>query len=725
MSDPDDASDRQSDDRFAESALDSFTLKGVERYTMAEAAKLKGVSYHTVSRAVRQGRLPVVRLGRMALIGGEDLENWHPMRERAPARFRQAPEPSVVPGSVILDEALGERLEIARQLSTLFEVIHAASSELEMGAFGQLLSSRFSTIFGLSRVSMWVIDPQDRTAERIATVGPKVSSAPDTVDISSGYARLTSFIDPGNARVSLDPQSEYPDVAGLVESTPSGPILIVPLRVRGRTIGGMFGDRGGDNLALSQDQLSLAQVLGNQAALALDNAMLLKDQHFRNVQLSTILDHVRDLVRACDAKGRLTLINRADRLFDSEGADPESGSDAMENPEVLERRELDGSLIDREHHPLARALRGESVTDWEYRVTRVDGRVQLAQVSARPLYIDGEITGAVYIGRNITAQREAEQADRERVARIEQASARALAMADMVIHILMAPNARQAADIALDCLCTQLGDKAGLAWVVREDGGLEAVAARRFPSPLDLPAIHDPISISTTITAFARTSPLVVSVEEAGRSERHVMSLVNASALLVTPLQIDDEHLGAIYILHDLADRFDAEDLTFAATVGNQCAHAIDRIRLYKRLEGTQARLLGVIEQMPQAVLIVDAANGSITTANAAAGALWGMSLEEGSVRADSLPVLDLNGQPYAEDEHPLTMSIRTGERSVDELLTLKRDDGRLVDVIARHTPIIGADGMVVGSVSVLQDRAQFQLVDQSSDRFDDSILDE
>jgi hypothetical protein len=89
------------------------------------------------------------------------------------------------------------------------------------------------------------------------------------------------------------------------------------------------------------------------------------------------------------------------------------------------------------------------------------------------------------------------------------------------------------------------------------------------------------------------------------------------------------------------------------------------------------------------------------------------------------LPILDLNGQPYAKDEHPLTMSIRTGERSVDELLTLERDDGRLVDVIARHTPIIGADGMVVGSVSVLQDRAQFQLVDQSSDRFDDSILDE
>ena len=51
-------------------------------YTMAEAARLKGVSYHTVSRAVRRGKLPATRLGRMALIQSEDLREWRPMRER-------------------------------------------------------------------------------------------------------------------------------------------------------------------------------------------------------------------------------------------------------------------------------------------------------------------------------------------------------------------------------------------------------------------------------------------------------------------------------------------------------------------------------------------------------------------------------------------------------------------------------------------------------------------
>ena len=62
---------------------------GGDVYTMAEAARLKGVSYHTVSRAVRRGKLPATRLGRMALITSEDLREWHPMRERAPRKYRR------------------------------------------------------------------------------------------------------------------------------------------------------------------------------------------------------------------------------------------------------------------------------------------------------------------------------------------------------------------------------------------------------------------------------------------------------------------------------------------------------------------------------------------------------------------------------------------------------------------------------------------------------------
>lgn len=67
-------------------------------YTMVDAAQFKGASYHTVSRAVRRGRLAVTRIGRQALIARADLEAWRPMVERAPRKYRQrAPDPDVTP----------------------------------------------------------------------------------------------------------------------------------------------------------------------------------------------------------------------------------------------------------------------------------------------------------------------------------------------------------------------------------------------------------------------------------------------------------------------------------------------------------------------------------------------------------------------------------------------------------------------------------------------------
>ncbi|HEU0116071.1 MAG TPA: helix-turn-helix domain-containing protein, partial [Thermomicrobiales bacterium] len=103
-------------------------------YTMAEAARLKGVSYHTVSRAVRRGKLPAQRLGRMALISADDLRDWRPMRERAPRKYRRRePDPTATPA--LLDLASGERVSLAQRLSTLYELIHGGAGQLPLPEF--------------------------------------------------------------------------------------------------------------------------------------------------------------------------------------------------------------------------------------------------------------------------------------------------------------------------------------------------------------------------------------------------------------------------------------------------------------------------------------------------------------------------------------------------------------------------------------------------------------
>ena len=55
---------------------------------MQQAAQRKGVSYYTVSRAIRSGRLPSRRLGHQVFITPADLDAWQPKRERAPRKYR-------------------------------------------------------------------------------------------------------------------------------------------------------------------------------------------------------------------------------------------------------------------------------------------------------------------------------------------------------------------------------------------------------------------------------------------------------------------------------------------------------------------------------------------------------------------------------------------------------------------------------------------------------------
>ncbi len=98
-------------------------------YTMAEAARLKGVSYHTISRAIRHGTLPAQRLGRMALIAAEDLNAWHPVTQKVPHQYRgRTPEPNVTP--VLRDLMVGESPETAQRLSILEVTVEALVVEL-------------------------------------------------------------------------------------------------------------------------------------------------------------------------------------------------------------------------------------------------------------------------------------------------------------------------------------------------------------------------------------------------------------------------------------------------------------------------------------------------------------------------------------------------------------------------------------------------------------------
>lgn len=246
---------------------------GGDVYTMAEAARLKGVSYHTVSRAVRRGKLPATRLGRMALIASEDLRDWRPMRERAPRKYRRRePNPEATPA--LLDLASAERVELASRLASLYEALHAAAAEAPREELFDLIADRLAGTLGMRRVAIRLIDQQRGRTIRVGAFGAPLTNLPIETSVENA-----PFVD----EASRAPRALVEDLTGRnvseAVSTSLTSVLVAPIRIDDRSVGVIAADRSGEPFGLTQGELDLAQAMANVAALAVASTAV---QRFAN-----------------------------------------------------------------------------------------------------------------------------------------------------------------------------------------------------------------------------------------------------------------------------------------------------------------------------------------------------------------------------------------------------------------------------------------------------------
>ena len=127
---------------------------------------------------------------------------------------------------------------------------------------------------------------------------------------------------------------------------------------------------------------------------------------------AALLEHAPDAVIACDADGRIVMLNRKAR----EGlvgwaASPEPGDIPIErwaeHYRVYHRDESGPART--EELPLVRALRGETVRDVELELGHDTDEATIVNVSGGPvLDLDGEIRGAVIVMQDITERVAAE-----------------------------------------------------------------------------------------------------------------------------------------------------------------------------------------------------------------------------------------------------------------------------------------------------------------------------
>lgn len=161
----------------------------------------------------------------------------------------------------------------------------------------------------------------------------------------------------------------------------------------------------GVNAMVDRLQESSARI---QSYLA-ERERLLQDAAQRAAQLQTVLDNLVEGVFACDARGRLTLVNASGLRLLGLAARPDGGGLSIDELHDLARmRHPDGLPLTRAELPLTRALAGETIAqEEEILIHPRTQREVFLRTSAAPIRDgDGAILGAVAVARDVTELRQ-------------------------------------------------------------------------------------------------------------------------------------------------------------------------------------------------------------------------------------------------------------------------------------------------------------------------------
>ncbi|MGH2549065.1 MAG: GAF domain-containing protein, partial [Thermomicrobiales bacterium] len=456
-----------------------------------------------------------------------DLAAWMPMRERAPKKYRQRePEPSTMPG--VVDLASGERVELARRLSALYEAIHSSAMRQPLEVFGQTLAERLARAMEFDRVAIWLIDDARTTITRLATIGQwyKVGSPPAPVSYP------------------FDPASMHVNKAGVTNGLPCwknphtdriGDIFSAPLLIDHKHIGYINGDRHGEPFALSESQIQLGQSLAAQAAITIELNRTRHREAQRTKELEAVLEQITEPVMVYDASRRITSMSTVARR--NYGL-PEELDFSVTNFSLLDldlgRLKFHG--VRTENPPSNLALSGQRVAQHEFEFARFDtGESRLFLVDAVPIMENEIVRTVVAVEHDITEQRASEELARRHHLELEQTVERARAIAEVSLSLN--------AGVDLNSVLRKAGRDATVL-MGSEIGGIglqidgESIIGMWTFGMETRPDEILPVSMRAlpgTMRSFREGKPTLNTYELASDEERRLMDAAGTRSSLITP----------------------------------------------------------------------------------------------------------------------------------------------------------------------------------------------
>ncbi|WP_052519188.1 ATP-binding protein [Archangium violaceum] len=333
---------------------------------------------------------------------------------------------------------------------------------------------------------------------------------------------------------------------------------------------------------------------------------------------------------------------------------------------------------------------------------------------------DGRVAGFVAMVEDITELRRSEQQRRAHL-RVERLYAVSSALSQALLPEEVAQVAVREGASALEAL------SASLVLVDAEGTSFELSAAHGFPEgvlderwrrfPLGTPLMYrEAVRTGRSVLygnleAFLRDYP-----EQAGSPA------LLGRAFVALPLRVQGSVIGAFGFSFEHEREFSPEELQFMEALGQQCAVAIERARLYAaerqaRAEAEQLRdrlaaestlLETVLKQLPVGVVIAEP-GGRLVRSSAAIETIWGHAFvpSTGISEYGAYQGYHPDGRPYAPEDWPLARSLLHGETVVREPVTIIRPDASRRQIDVSSTLVRDAAGRPVAGVVVSTDVTQ------------------
>lgn len=151
-------------------------------------------------------------------------------------------------------------------------------------------------------------------------------------------------------------------------------------------------------------------------------------------------------------------------------------------------------------------------------------------------------------------------------------------------------------------------------------------------------------------------------------------------------------------------------------SVVEYCVDIDDRKHAEQALRDSRRRLQSVLESIPAAVVLIDAATNRFTYMNGRAVELYGRDYLDVDLEAhlDSLEVARCDGTPFPRHELPVTRALRRGETVHDVDMIIKRADGHNIAVSVSCAPLRNSDGEMDTVIAVFDDVSSRRAAEQA-----------